>query len=146
MIGRIFPSWIERTVNGTNDYAGATFLALLLKSSYTFDATDVFISDLTPGTNELSGGSYARVSALSGRTISRTGSITKVTWSPIVFGPLTATGSGAARSMIIAMVGASDAASPLVLQQDFETASDSTSETITVTPSSSGFVQYTSSP
>ncbi len=33
---------------------------LLLTSGYTFDATDEFVSDLTPGSNEVTTGGYAR--------------------------------------------------------------------------------------
>ena len=145
MLGKIYPSWIERTVNSTDAYTGKTFIALLLKSSYTFDPTDVFITDLTTATNELSGGGYARVTA-SGLLISRSGSVTKVTWNPIVFSLITATGADAPPSMVLAMQGASDSVSPLVFQQDFEVTSDSTSEDITISPASTGFIQYTSTP
>lgn len=148
MIGRIFPSWIERTVNSTDAYTGKTFQALLLKASYTFDPTDVFVSDLTTASNELpiGVGNYARIPSLSGLSITRTGSVTKVTWSPIIFSLITATGAGAARSMVIAMVGAADSSSPLVLQQDFEAAPDADNEDISITPATTGFIQYTSSP
>lgn len=145
MLGKMYPSWVERTVNNADDYVGATYTAILLKASYTFSTAHVFISDLVPGTNELSGGSYVRV-APTGLTISRTGSVTAITFNPILFPLITATGAGAPMSMVIAKVGASDAASPLILQQDFQTASDITAADITITPSPSGFIRYTSTP
>lgn len=145
MIGNVFPSWVERTANGTDAYIGRTFVALLLKSSYTFDGTDSFISDLSTSTNEVSGSSYARV-VVSGTAVSRTGSLTTVTWNPITFPLLTATGAGAPWSMIIAMQGASDSASPLVLQQDFEAAAAASNEDVIITPSTDGFLQYASTP
>lgn len=153
MQGRIFPSWIQRTVNSTDAYLGKTFGALLLKASYNsgsgIDTTDIFVSDLTPASNEVGGAgvTYSRVTSLTGLTISKSGSVTTVTWNPIVFSLVTATGANAARSMVIYMNTGTDSTSTLVLQQDFEVASDATSEDITVTAAAgSGFIQYTSTP
>jgi hypothetical protein len=145
MLGKMFPSWVERTVNDTDVYTGATFVALLLKSSYTFDSTDVFIADLTPASNEVVGGNYVRKTP-TGLSISRTGSATTVLFNPIVFPTLTLTGSNAPRSMILARALGTDAISPLVLQQDFEIASDVNGADVTLTPSPSGFIRYVSSP
>lgn len=145
MLGKMYPSWIERTVNGTDAYAGATFKAILLKSSYTFSTAHVFISDLTPGTNEVTGGGYARITA-TGMVIARSGSATTFTLSPIVFPLVTATGAAAPMSMVVAKLGASDAVSPLIFQQDFQSVIDLTGADLTITPSPSGFVRYTSSP
>jgi len=145
MLGKMYPSWVERTVNNTDDYVGATYTALLLKASYTFSTAHVFVSDLVPASNELSGGSYVRI-ALTGLAISRTGSVTAITFSPILFPLITATGTGAPMSMVIAKVVGSDATSPLILQQDFQTATDVTASDLTITPSPSGFVRYTSTP
>lgn len=48
-------------LSGATDLDGAQVLkVLLLQSSYAFDAADNVVNDLTPGTNEVTGGSYAR--------------------------------------------------------------------------------------
>jgi len=147
MLGKMYPSWIGRTVDGTDSYAGATFTALLMKQSYTWLSTHVFIADMGTAANELviGTGNYQRVTP-TGISISRTGSITTVTFNPIVFHLITATGTAAPWSMILAKVGPSDAASPLVLQQDFQAAQSVTNADITINASSAGFIRYTSSP
>ena len=141
MLGRVYPSWVERTTDETDDWSG-TFIALLLKASYTFDATDIFISDLTVGTNELSGGGYARVNP-TGLSTSRTGLVTTTTFSAITFPLVTATGADAAACMILARFGTGDSDSPLIVQQDFEGASDASNEDIVITPSANGFYRST---
>lgn len=145
MIGRMYPSWVGRTVDGTDDYTGSTFIALLLKASYTFTDTHVFISDLGTATNELSGGGYIRVNP-TGLLITRTGSVTTVTFNPIVFHLITATGANAPMSMVLAKQTAGDSTSPLVLQQYFETAQSATAADITINATSAGFIRYTSTP
>ncbi|MDX1407034.1 MAG: hypothetical protein R3330_02845 [Saprospiraceae bacterium] len=45
-------------MNGSLNWTSDTIKALLVTSSYTFDVTDNFVSDIT---NELTDGSYARV-------------------------------------------------------------------------------------
>lgn len=146
MLGKIYPSWIERTVKEQDQFTG-TFVALLLNSNYTFDATDVFISDLTTATNELAAGTgYVRVTP-AGLAVTRAGSVTQVTFNTITFPLINASGAGvAARSMILAKVSGGDTTSALVLQQDFEADKNSVSADIVITPSAAGLIRYTSSP
>jgi hypothetical protein len=107
-----------------DDAAAGAFKAMLLKPSYTPDYTNhQFVSDLTTGTNEFSGGGYARLS------------LTGVSWS-IVSGkvrfnatsPLAWTASGAAigpvRHCLIYYDGSSPAADTdreLLMNIDFST-------------------------
>lgn len=51
---------VDLTTAGQDPVTGNPVKIMLLKSSYTFDAQDEFVSALTPGTNEVSGGNYAR--------------------------------------------------------------------------------------
>lgn len=47
----------DNAISGTPvDLEGDTIKCLLLKNTYTIDATDVYVSDLTPGTNEVANG------------------------------------------------------------------------------------------
>lgn len=142
--GNVYPSWIERTVAGASTYTGG-FVALLLKSTYTFDAADIYIQDLSPLANELTGGNYARV-AVTGMSVAHSGSVTSVSFSPITFPLLTASGAAAPWSMVIARLGGDDSTSALMLQQDFGQAQPASSEDLTVTAASGGFIRYTSTP
>ena len=53
---------------------------LLLTSGYTFNDEHDFVADLTPGSNELSGGNYARLTAPSGRVVTLDDTNDGATW------------------------------------------------------------------
>jgi hypothetical protein len=142
MIGRMYPSWVERTVSNLDAYAGATFVGVLLKASYTYSSSSVFLGDIIPATHELSGGGYLR-RTLTGMLVQRDAAVVKVLFDPITFSSLTATGANAPRYLVVAKQSGSDATSPLVLLQDFESASDLVAEDLVVTPSSAGLIRYT---
>lgn len=74
------------------DDGAATYKVLLLKSGVAIDYTDVFVADLTPGTNEISVAGYAR-QTLTGRTVTQDdvnhrgdAAATKVTFSSLASG------------------------------------------------------------
>ena len=50
----------KKTACGVVNGGVTDIRCLLLLSTYTFDATDEFVSDLTPGTHEVTAGGYAR--------------------------------------------------------------------------------------
>ncbi len=85
---------------------------LLLKSSYTWDATDTVVNDLTPGSNEVTTGGYARY-ALTSEAVSEPTTATYMfdsedpTW--------TASGTNlVARRWVLYIYNASDASAKLV--------------------------------
>jgi hypothetical protein len=144
MLGKMYPSWVERTAKEQDGWT-APFVALLLKDTYTYSGTHVFLTDVSA--EELAGGTgYARV-APAGLAVTRSGSVTSVTFSAITFANLVAVGAGVApASMVVARNSGSDASSPLIFQQDFQGRLDVNGASVTITPSPQGFVRYTSSP
>lgn len=61
MASSLYNSGLEKMLDGTLNLDGsADIRCLLLKSGYAFDADHDFVSDLTPGSNELSVSGYAR--------------------------------------------------------------------------------------
>lgn len=50
----------KKFIDGGLNFATADLRVLLVTSGYTFNADHNFVSDLTPGSNELSGTGYAR--------------------------------------------------------------------------------------
>lgn len=57
----------NRGLDQLNDFTSGTYKWALLKSGYTVNRDHDFVADLTPGSNEISGSGYARVTA-SGKT------------------------------------------------------------------------------
>jgi hypothetical protein len=55
-----FPKGQTSLASGDVDPAGDTLKILLLQNSYTYDATDQYVTDLTPATHEHDAGGYAR--------------------------------------------------------------------------------------
>ena len=50
----------KKAIDGQFDWASLDVRVLLIKSTYAVDPDHQFVSDLTPGTNELSGTGYTR--------------------------------------------------------------------------------------
>ena len=88
-----------------------TVRLLLLKNTYTYDATDKYVSDLTPASNEVSGTGYARKD-ITGRSSAVSG--TQVLCDAT--DPSTYTGANGWTSLYAALYryGTGDADSPLI--------------------------------
>ena len=52
----------KKFIDGALNWATADIRALLLTSGYVVDPDDDFVADLTPGSNELTGTGYLRLS------------------------------------------------------------------------------------
>ncbi len=117
-----------------------TVVAILCTSSFTPDAdADVFISDIS---NELSGGSYARVT-LTGVAVTydSSGNITKLTSDPIVFAAFT----GTFHYLVIAADLGADSASPLIKWTNYDADTTATAQAVTITPAAGGLATITAS-
>ncbi len=101
----------------TLDLAAQDVRCLLLGGAsyaYTYDATDNFVSDLTPGTNELSGTGYARV-ALAGETYTEDDANFRSTFdaNDVAFGALNAD-NGLIQAVVLFIHTGSDATAQLI--------------------------------
>jgi hypothetical protein len=115
-------------------------VAILCTSTFSPDAdADVFISDIS---NELSGGSYARVT-LTGVAVTydSSGNVTKLTSDPIVFAAFT----GTFRYLVIAADIGADSASPLIKWTNYDVDTTATAQAVTITPNASGLATITAS-
>lgn len=88
----------------------ATVKALLLKDTYTYDASDEYVSDLTPASNEVSGGSYARQTiTLAGESIASNiayeGITGNITWTAV---------PGTIQYIVTYIEGTGDSDSPII--------------------------------
>ncbi len=71
MASSLYNTGLEKILDGTvNLDAPADIRCLLLKSGYTFDPDHDFVSDLTPGSNEITVSGYAR-QTMTGEVITR---------------------------------------------------------------------------
>lgn len=71
MASNLFNKGLEKVLDRTIDFINDDIQVLLVDSGYSFDKTDEFVTDITPGTNEVtnsSGTGYSRKS-LSGKAI-----------------------------------------------------------------------------
>lgn len=121
--------------DGIGNLESIAVVAILCSSSYTPDAdADVFISDIS---NELSGGSYVRVT-LTGVAVTydSSGNLTKITSDPIVFATMT----GVFHYMVLAADIGTDAASPLLKWTNFDTDITATAQPVTITPAAGGLM------
>lgn len=57
----VYTNGVAAIMNGSVDLLTATVKAMLVTSGYTFDDTDSVVNDVTPGSNELSGAGYSRL-------------------------------------------------------------------------------------
>jgi len=121
--------------DGSTAWASADIRCLLVTSSYTFDADHNTVSQLT---NELSGGSYARV-ALSSKTITEDDTLDRVTYdaADTTFASLGAAAGTPARA-ILYKYNASDASAELISCHDLTSPPTPNGGDYTIVWSSSG--------
>jgi len=60
MASSFYPTIFQHMLKGDVDLDGAEVKVMLLKDTYTFDATDNDVADLTPASHEVSGPGYER--------------------------------------------------------------------------------------
>jgi hypothetical protein len=127
MITKIYPKGFYHILKGQIALDGAGIKALLLKNTYTFSNSHEFVSDLTPASNEITGGSYVRQTMTNVITVSGDAAI--VTPSANVVFPLV---SGAARYMVVYKNVTNDNDSLLVCLIDFGYSSSLTLSNLTI--------------
>jgi hypothetical protein len=112
MAGALYNKGKTVLVNGTTIWGTADLRALLVTSSYTFNADHNFVSDIT---NELSGGNYARV-ALTGETVTEDDTNDRAVCdaSDTTFSALAAAAGTPARAIIFDQAGGADSARALI--------------------------------
>lgn len=84
MANRMYNNSLEQLFTAGVDLGsgGADVRVLLLGGAgyvYTFDPDDVFVADLTPGTNELAGTGYGRIT-MTGETVTQNDTDDRVEW------------------------------------------------------------------
>jgi len=81
MAARWYNSGLQKILNGSvTGLVAANIDCLLLTSGYSFNDEHDFVADLTPGSNELSGGNYARLTAPTGRAVNLDDANDGATW------------------------------------------------------------------
>jgi hypothetical protein len=116
----IFSKWKENQHDGNAinfDVAGDTIQVLLLKSTYTIDQTDEFVSDLTPASNEVSGTGYAR-KTVANQSVALDGTTVEITHDDVTWAQ-NASGFTNARYAVWFRNTGADATSPIVMILDF---------------------------
>jgi hypothetical protein len=76
MANLVWNTWKSKDGNSWTAGADSAYKCLLLTSGYTPDADHNFVADLTPGTYEITGGSYARQNVVT-RTVNKNTSTDK---------------------------------------------------------------------
>jgi hypothetical protein len=131
--------------SGLDVIGGGSFVAdtyrCLLTDSYTYDATDVYVADTTPGTNELSGAGYSRPTLASKSRTVASNLITFDCTDP-GFGSITA--GETATAMILYKFVTNDAASPLVAHYPMSKATNGSAFTVVI--SASGLIVVRNAP
>lgn len=116
----LFAKWKESQHDGNAvnfDVAGDTIDVLLLKSTYTIDQADAFVSDLTPASNEVSGTGYAR-KTVANQSVALDGTTVEITHDDVTWAQ-NASGFADARYAVWFKNTGADATSPVVMILDF---------------------------
>jgi hypothetical protein len=115
MIIRTYPIAMKKLLQGAINLEGTDIKALLLNNTYTYDATDEFISDLA---GEISGGGYARQTVTLTAGADTTNNFGYVTPSGnLQFNAVT----GTVKHLVIAKDTGNNATSPVILAVEFIT-------------------------
>jgi hypothetical protein len=109
MASALFDPGREGFLDGTIDWDTADIRVMLTKSTYTFDAADKFVTDMTPGTND-----NGRSAAFGSKTVTNGVADAADT-------TLTATAASACNALIIYQYNASDSAARLIAYIDSAT-------------------------
>lgn len=119
MANRIYTNYLTKAMgpSGIDLNTAGDIRCLLLGGAgnvYVFDPDDVFVSDLTPGTNELAGTGYARV-ALTSETVTQNDTLDRAEWdaADTDFGTLNAD-NGDIDAIILYQFNAADASAQLI--------------------------------
>jgi hypothetical protein len=117
MASLVYTSGVAEFARGNHDWLTGNAVAILVTSGYTADIDHDFISDLTPGSNELSGTGYSR-KVLGTKTVTNDDTNDRaaldaadVTWTGI-------NTAGDAAAVVIAIDTGNDATSPLLAYID----------------------------
>lgn len=132
-VSHFYGKFAMHAFNGTADLDGGTLVALLLDSTYTFDAdADEFVADLA---GELTDASYARVTLANvSFSYDAATNTVKITSDPFIFPALSETW----RHMVLAISTGSDATSPLVKCTSHDVDKTSSGADVTYTPNAAG--------
>ncbi len=135
----IYRGALSAFVNKELDWDTEAFSALLLDNTHTVDTDgDVFVADVVG--DEISGGSYARVS-LTGKAYTTGVGVVKLVADDIAFASMTATN---VLYVVVFRATGSDATAKLLCVIEFDSAINPTAESVTFNLSTDGLVNFTS--
>ncbi len=134
----VYRSGIAAFANKELEWDAEAFSAMLLDNTHTVDQDgDVFVADISA--DEISGGSYARVS-LSGKTINTgTAGVVKLLADDIVFAAMTATD---VLYMAVFRATGSDATAKLICIVEFDSEINPMAQSVTFNLSTDGIVNF----
>jgi hypothetical protein len=135
----IYRGALSAFVNKELDWDTEAFSAMLLDNTHTIDTDgDVFVADIVA--DEISGGSYARVS-LTGKGYVTSAGVVKLTADDLVFASMTATD---VLFMAVFRATGSDATAKLLCIVEFDAAISPVSQPVTFNLSTDGLVNFSS--